>query len=85
MKRSRYNDDIKIQNSRIKSLHPDLFDSESTNVFTVEDPALKDPEIDKILNDNKRKAEELCEQVIKKCFLRLKINFKNEIKELSLL
>lgn len=63
LKRFRQNDDIKIQNSRIQSVHPELLNSEQGDAFSVEDPALKDPEIEKILKENKQKADELCDEI----------------------
>ena len=59
LKKSRYADLIQIQTSRIWCLEPEVFETESDdNVFAKVDPALKEPEIDKILKENKRIAEE---------------------------
>lgn len=59
LKKSRYADLIQIQTSRIRSLEPEVLETESDdNVFAKVDPALKEPKIDKILKENKRIAEE---------------------------
>ena len=62
MKKSRNQDDARILNSRILSIEPEALENEK-NVFEIPDPALKDEKIDKILNENKRKADEKSNKV----------------------
>ena len=58
LKKSRNEDDARILNSRIQSIEPELLNENETNIFEKPDPALQDPESDKILKENSRIADE---------------------------
>ena len=62
LKRTRYTDLVRIQNSRILSIEPEAINNK-TNVFQNVDPALNNPDIDRMLNENKKIAAEKHDKV----------------------
>lgn len=62
-KDKRKDDMNQIHNSRVKRVEPELFEHNS-DVYENEDPALKDAELNKTLNENRKLADEKHKKVL---------------------